>query len=179
MGLVFLLSFNRTALEQAGISISQTQALLIVSGLLLAWCVGLFLTQRYAQSLEHFEPRLILKVALIYLPAWLCFGISYGLLFPEMNPTMMGLAIGGFALSWSIGYLAIFAPGGIGVRELALTVIFTGTAYATLSPVLASVHRILWVAAELFMGLVVVVVDALRKKNNDPAQDLTEAQPTE
>lgn len=179
VGLVFLFSFNRVVLEKIGFTVTQSQAQLIVVGLLLAWCFGLFLTQRYAQSLEHFEPRLILNVALIYLPAWLCFGVSYGLLFPEMNPTMMGLAIGGFALSWSIGYLAVFAPGGIGVRELALTMIFTGTAYATLSPVLASAHRILWVSAELFMGLVIVVVDALRKKPVEPAEELTETPPTE
>ena len=168
VGLIFLLLFNRSALVEYGIPLNQNQALLIILAMLVAWCIGLLVVQRYGQSLEDLSPRLILKVALIYLPAWLCFGLSYGLLFPAMDSFLMGIAIGGFALSWSVGYVAVFAPGGIGVRELALTFFFTGTAYAAVSPVLASVHRILWVLAELLMGLVVVVAEALRKQPADP-----------
>lgn len=167
VGLVFLLLFNRAPLAQHGIVLTQTHAWMIILVLLVGWCAGLLLVQRFGQALPQLSPRLILKVAVIYLPAWLCFGFSYALLFPSMDSLTMGIAIGGFALSWSIGYLAVFAPGGIGVRELALTFFFTGTAFASLSPVLASVHRVLWVLGELTMGLIVVIMDALRKKPED------------
>lgn len=174
-GIIFFLLFNREILQQYGVSLTQVQALLIIVVLLILWCVGLLIVQRYAQSLEKFDFGLILKVSAIYMMAWFCFGVSYGLLFPEMG-SALGLAIGGFALSWSIGYVVVFAPAGIGVRELALTFVFSGTAYAALSPVLASVHRILWVLGELSLGLVVVIYDALKKKPdlNEPVEEAPE-----
>lgn len=177
-GGIFFFSFNRGILLQYGISLTSTHSWFIVLGLLLLWVVGLVIVQRYVQSLEYLNARLILKVSGIYIPAWVIFGISYGLLFPEMDAAGLGLSIGGFALSWSIGYVAVFAPGGIGVRELALTFVFSGTAYAALSPVLATVHRVLWVLAELLLGLIVVVVDAIRK-NHEETQALVEEPPIE
>ncbi len=86
---------------------------------------------------------------------WALVGASLWAVLPALDGWRAGsLAIGAFCISWVIGYMALFAPGGIGVREAAMT--------ALLAPVLpphdallyAAIHRFLWVAAELALGIV-------------------------
>lgn len=69
-----------------------------------------------------------LKVYLGYFVSWVCFGFSFWLFLlaiikePQM-PVIAG--IGAFVIAYQIGYLTIFSPGGLGVRELTLTVVLT------------------------------------------------------
>ena len=69
------------------------------------------------------------------------------------------LAIGGFALAWSIGFVAVFAPAGAGVREVLLVALLSpvlgvgaATAVALVSRVLTTVGDLL--AAGLAVGYV-------------------------
>jgi len=164
VGSIFLLSYNRSFVESIGISITANTAILLIVGLILGWCLGMLFIQRYVQSLEYFDARLILKVAFYFLPAWVALGISFGMLFPNVDAEVLGIGIQGFTLSWSAGFAAFFTPGGLGVRELVMTLLYAGTAYAAITPMIASAHRVLWTVAELLVGLVIVIVNAFRKK---------------
>jgi len=57
--------------------------------------------------------------------------------------------VGSFILAYQLGYLAFFAPGGIGVRELVITVILT--------PYLGSITAGIAVAARIWNMVVEII----------------------
>lgn len=82
---------------------------------------------------------------------WISFGLSLWMVFPPSSVSFANI-LGVFSISWVAGYAAVFAPGGIGIRELLLTMLlgnlfsnFEVTTYATL-------HRVLWVIIEVILG---------------------------
>ncbi|UCC72700.1 MAG: flippase-like domain-containing protein [Gemmatimonadota bacterium] len=88
----------------------------------------------------------------LYLPAWLGYGIAFGLLwasFPALPPVFWPAAIGGFAAAYFLGYAAIFAPAGVGVREGAVAVLLAPWTGAAGAAVLAVIARLWMTAAEL------------------------------
>ncbi len=63
-----------------------------------------------------------------YFVCWLCYGLSFWVLIKAIvaEPAIPALATAGsFILAYQVGYLAMFAPGGLGVRELALGALLT------------------------------------------------------
>jgi glycosyltransferase 2 family protein len=63
-----------------------------------------------------------------YLICWASYGYAFwwfttGISASADIPVLVG--IGAFVIAYQVGYLALFAPGGIGVRELALTVVLS------------------------------------------------------
>jgi len=50
------------------------------------------------------------------------FGGSFFFMFHDFPFSAAPLFIGGYAVSWAVGYIAVFAPGGLGVREAAFGV---------------------------------------------------------
>ncbi|NSW54085.1 MAG: flippase-like domain-containing protein [Anaerolineae bacterium] len=164
VGMCFLLVFNAEGLGGYGIHLPGHSRWAALAGIAAAWLAGMLLFQHFFVSAGLKPLRQWLGLIGLLLLAWLLIGLSYACVFPEINARVAGLAIGGFSLSWSIGYLTIFAPGGIGVRELAITLLFSTTPYAGLSPILATVHRLVWVLTEVLLGVVCVSVDAILKK---------------
>jgi len=84
--------------------------------------------------------------------AWIFLGLSLWMVFPPSSVSFLNI-IGVFSISWVAGYAVVFAPGGIGIRELLLTMLlgnffsnFEVTAYATL-------HRVLWFIVEVIFGV--------------------------
>lgn len=165
-GFVYLLIFNQAGLAEYGITLTANVRWLLVAGILIAWLAAMLLFQRYFVStgLRNLKRRAGLMALLLVV--WMLIGFSYALIFPRVQYQSIGLAIGGFALSWSIGYLAVFAPGGLGVREFMLTLLFAATPYANLSPILAGVHRMVWLVAEVLLGLTCVTIDSVMKKKD-------------
>jgi uncharacterized membrane protein YbhN (UPF0104 family) len=166
VGVCFLLAFNAEGLAGYGIVFPGNTRWAVLVGIVVLWLLALALFQHFfvSSGLKPFRQWLGLVGALLL--AWLLIGVSYAFIFPVVNANVIGLAVGGFSLSWSIGYLTIFAPGGIGVRELVITLLFSTTAYAEISPILATVHRLVWVLTEVLLGLFCVTVDAVRKKKD-------------
>ncbi len=81
---------------------------------------------------------------------WLCFGISFYILFADFNTisSQLFLILATFSISWTIGYVVFFAPGGIGIREL---VIITLLGHVFPNDVLLAyltVHRLLAILVE-------------------------------
>lgn len=65
--------------------------------------------------------------------AWICNGVQIWLLAVRLGAPLgstLLLATGGYAFAWSVGFLVVFAPAGVGVREVLLV--------ATLSPVVGT-----------------------------------------
>jgi hypothetical protein len=104
------------------------------------------------RTIEHVEPGFgtVLKLLPVYLLVFLSLGFSFVLLawsFGLELPLFPGMFI--FPAAMGIGYLVIFAPGGLGVREVALVSLIKlvfPTAEPGL-PELVSVASRLWITA--------------------------------
>jgi glycosyltransferase 2 family protein len=79
--------------------------------------------------------RTLVPAAALAVAAWAALGAHLWLLAGASGtdqPFSYGTAVGCFALAWAAGVVAVVAPAGIGVRELALV--------ALLTPVLSGGH---------------------------------------
>lgn len=72
---------------------------------------------------------------------------------------MFALSLGGYALAWSVGFLIIFFPGGIGPREWALIAVLapvmssaSALVVALASRVVMSVGDLVWAGVGLAIG---------------------------
>lgn len=80
---------------------------------------------------------------------WLLFGVHAWLLVRAAGGSGFFLATGAYALAFTAGFLVIIAPGGVGVREAALTVAL-GPVLATGAPlVVALASRVVMTVADL------------------------------
>jgi hypothetical protein len=102
----------------------------------------------------------------IYLLSWIVMGVA-GYLWAVgfglnvlLNDIYLLLAT--MSLGWAAGYLAVFTPGGLGVREGVMLLMFNGVLdvqTALLFPVLS---RLMSLSAELILGLVALLVGLRR-----------------
>ena len=89
--------------------------------------------------------------------SWIFYGLQIWLLATRLGaPRGQAalLALGGFAFAWSVGFLAVFAPAGAGVREVVLVALLgpvigvgAGTAVALVSRALTTIGDLLAAAA--------------------------------
>ena len=80
---------------------------------------------------------------------WVLFGVHAWLLVRAAGGSGFFLATGAYALAFTAGFLVVIAPGGVGVREAALTVAL-GPVLATGAPlVVALVSRVVMTVADL------------------------------
>jgi uncharacterized membrane protein YbhN (UPF0104 family) len=96
-----------------------------------------------------------LSIYIGYIIGWFVYGLSFWLLIISVTSNFdisLITAVGSFVLAYQIGYLAIITPGGIGVRELVLTVI--------LNPYLGVLSASIAVAARIW-NLIVEITAAL------------------
>ena len=96
----------------------------------------------------HWLPRtFVLSIAI-----WLLVGIPFRLLALAVVPGLDGLswlgAAGIFALAWCAGFVVIFVPAGIGVREGALSLLVANMMPVGAALTLALLARMMWVLAE-------------------------------
>lgn len=101
---------------------------------------------------------------------WLLHGAALGLIVQSVTgrtpwshfPLMMGFA----ALSQTLGYLALFAPGGLGVREAVLLACLTPLpGVGPLAAVIVPIRAVAQVLIDLLMGAIGL---ALMRDRNDP-----------
>ena len=125
----------------------------IIAGLPVVLVIGLYLFERlfFPGSKAHIPDFLLVLVEQVSI--WVLFGISYWLVFPSQSGFLMPI-IGAFSLSWVAGYVAFFAPGGIGIREFLLTVILGGLFASQEVALYATVHRLIWVLVEIILGTI-------------------------
>jgi len=95
--------------------------------------------------------------------SWLGYGLAFALFARGVTPQITGepaLFIAAYAASYLIGFLAIFSPGGLGVREAALGVILVGLGAAGQGDaVILGVTSRLWLTVlEVLPGLVCLLI---------------------
>ena len=96
-----------------------------------------------------------IRATLLYLPVWLLLGGSFwlcahGLLgVPAQD---LAFYIGAFAVAWLAGLLAVYAPGGLGVREAVLVALLSGRIGAADALVVAAASRLILIAVDLALA---------------------------
>lgn len=122
----------------------------------------------FGTALRRLSVRGFGGLVVIYTFNWLVLGAAFG---------MMTLAVGGeipvpafaqiiglHAVAWALGFVVIFAPGGIGVREAVLTFTLLAFMDAPLPLTASILGRIGWTLAELvIMGIITVIMRRERR----------------
>ena len=155
-------------LEAAGI---QTSIYVLLFLVLLLWIIVLFGYERFFPSKRPIQYHLLI-LALLF--AWLFLGLSFGIVIPGFSTNTIFLSISIYVFGWIVGYLAIFAPGGIGVRESVLVWLLGGIIEPDLAIVFSSVHRFIIIIVEILLGAASVGLGVLMKANdNDNVAPIT------
>jgi uncharacterized membrane protein YbhN (UPF0104 family) len=99
----------------------------------------------------------------VYILFWTVYGASIALLGHALGTTpalSLGVSVFAATASWLIGFLILFIPAGMGVRELALTTLLVNNAGLATAPAnaIAVLARIVTLIAELTWLLVALVL---------------------
>jgi uncharacterized membrane protein YbhN (UPF0104 family) len=136
--------------------------IIVIAGIFILWISVLWLLNRVGGFVS--APRVLLRLLGLQWVTWSLIGLSMALLMPSAHePRVLALGVGAFCLSWGIGYLTIFAPGGIGVREVVLTALLAVAISPESAIMYGSVNRLVWVITELFLGFIVAPIIARRR----------------
>jgi uncharacterized membrane protein YbhN (UPF0104 family) len=115
--------------------------------------------------------RIVLTAIIGNALAWLMYGVAFmwlvsGVLGESPGSPWQYIAV--YAASYVIGYLVLFLPGGIGVREGVMAVLLTSLALATpkQSLLAAGASRIWLTLLEIVPGLLFVAHDAARRNRS-------------
>lgn len=123
--------------------------------LLCAWPLSIILFDRlFNRHHKQFSAKKIFQLIVIQISSWALMGISFALTNPVIEPGTLLLQMSVYIFSWALGYVVIFAPGGIGIREGAITFLLAGTMGADNVLIYATVHRFLYVIIEMLLGVV-------------------------
>ena len=100
------------------------------------------------------------------LAGWLSNGIMIYLLLRQLAGDRQGtllVSIGGYSLSWAAGFLAVFAPAGVGVREAVMIAVLHTRATVAIALTVSLVGRALSVVADATTGSVAAALVGRRR----------------
>jgi hypothetical protein len=112
---------------------------------------GLGILKREEISLDITGKDVIIYI-LAYSVSWLLFGLAFLIFIKAMAEASFGMypsLTGAFAFAFNIGFLALFVPGGIGVREGILVLLLSSLFPVPIATLIALLARIWATAAEL------------------------------
>jgi len=96
--------------------------------------------------------RVAARAVPFYAATWLLIGVSFWMTaraFMYVSPSDLPLYTGAFAAAWIVGLVAIYAPGGIGVREAILVAILGPRIGGAEALVIAAASRAVFTVADL------------------------------
>jgi glycosyltransferase 2 family protein len=99
---------------------------------------------------------------------WVLFGLHLWALLSVLDVDTTNLAIlsiGAFAGSWSIGFLLLVAPAGVGPREVALVVLLSSSADQPAALVAAVVSRLVMTLGDLAWPLIAIALERRRQRS--------------
>jgi glycosyltransferase 2 family protein len=102
-----------------------------------------------------------LLLLVLSLVNWVFYGLAYYLFVSSLTPLPLGtlpVLSGVNALSFVAGYLAIVTPGGLGVREAAMTALLLPLLPRSVGALLAVASRLWTIVAEVIGGLLVLAL---------------------
>jgi hypothetical protein len=88
---------------------------------------------------------------------WVINGIAYYLLINSLTPSPLSqlpMVVGAFTIAWVVGFLALFAPAGLGVVEGTLTFLLGFFFPVPVATVVALFARLIRTIAELICALI-------------------------
>jgi len=91
------------------------------------------------------------------LAGWLCNGLMVYVLMRQLAGDRQGtllVSIGAYSLSWAIGFLAVFAPAGVGVREAVMIAVLHTQTTAAVALTVALLSRAISVVCDALTGAV-------------------------
>ena len=103
--------------------------------------------------------RLTAQTIPLYALTWILVGVSFWMTARALLPVKvsdLALYVGAFAAAWLVGLIAIYAPGGIGVREAVLVAILGPRIGSADALVIAAVSRAVFTLADLIAAAVSV-----------------------
>jgi uncharacterized membrane protein YbhN (UPF0104 family) len=139
-------SQGQELLEAVGIRIPIYILLLII---ILLWVLALVGYEKLMPANRSIQFYWIFMASLL---AWIFLGMSFGFILPGNSTGTSVYYISIYAFGWILGYVAIFAPGGIGIRETALVWLLGGIVAPDLAIVYSSVHRFVFIIGEIILG---------------------------
>src|SRR5262249_9209429 len=124
--------------------------------LVAALAVLLLGLERPARS--HGRPAFAtVRATLLYLPVWLLLGARFWLCARGLAAVPvrdLALYMGAFGVAWLAGLLAVYAPGGLGVREAVLVALLSGRIGAADALVVAAASRLILMLVDVaFAGV--------------------------
>lgn len=127
--------------------------LILRIGLPALWVIGLIILEKvFPVEGERNPVKRILILLGVQIVIWTAMGSSFYFVFQEMGLGNYWLILGGYTLSWVAGYVVIFAPGGIGVREFVLVALFSGLLPTGQIAIYSVVHRLIYTFVEVGLG---------------------------
>ncbi|HPK03675.1 MAG TPA: hypothetical protein PLS90_14600 [Candidatus Sumerlaeota bacterium] len=107
-----------------------------------------------------------LAVVLFQLGAWLPIGAAFHFMIVALGISHVppAYAAGTFTLCWAIAFVAVFVPGGIGLREALLVYMLGPFMPASAAFTVAVLSRIVWTVAEAALLLVALVWTAAERR---------------
>ncbi|MGP4021750.1 lysylphosphatidylglycerol synthase transmembrane domain-containing protein [Actinomadura sp. 3N407] len=130
--------------------------LILLHPKIVTWCLGLMLRIIRRPPLERpVSLGVTLRAIGWTVLGWVLFGVHTWLLCMAVGGDGKGLpflATGAYALAFVAGFLVFIAPGGIGAREAALTVVLTPVLPAGAPVVVAIASRVLLTIADLIVA---------------------------
>ncbi|MDA2936693.1 YbhN family protein [Acidobacteria bacterium AH-259-A15] len=114
---------------------------------------GLRLVHPSAEGLDLCYSDILYLLA-VYVMRWVLAGTAFILLVQAVYPLPLGewpFLAASFALAWAVGFITVFAPGGIGVREVVLVALLETVMPTATAVIVALLSRLWWIAAELTM----------------------------
>ena len=104
------------------------------------------------------EKWLILYIQFLYLVAWIPPGISAYFLAKGIGLDVafsdVFALISSMSVSWIIGYIAIFTPGGLGIREGIMFLMLKQFSNVKTALILPIATRLIYIIIELLLGLI-------------------------
>jgi uncharacterized membrane protein YbhN (UPF0104 family) len=89
--------------------------------------------------------------------SWACNGLMVYVLMRQLAGVRQGtllVSVGAYALSWAIGFVAVFAPAGAGVREAVMVAVLHTQTTTAIALTVALVSRALSVVADALTGAI-------------------------
>jgi glycosyltransferase 2 family protein len=96
-----------------------------------------------------------IRATILYVPVWLLLGASFWLCARGLlgAPTEdLTFYIGAFAVAWLAGLVAVYAPGGLGVREAVLVALLSSRIGAANALVVAAASRLILILADVLLA---------------------------
>lgn len=164
-GLFFILINNpEVILDKYGIFLNKQIHIILAIGCLLFFYISIFVTEYKLYPASIYKVltrsfRLLITQAIM----WFFLGTSFFVLLSGIGVNEFFYTIGAYTLSFLAGYVAIFAPGGIGVREVVLVFLFSPFFKPDQIGVYAIIHRLLYTLVEFMFAAIAYALIGKKK----------------